>query len=384
MDAVLSWSDRWLATRDRLVSSQRFQRWASAFPLTRPFARRRARELFDLCAGFVYSQVLLACVRLKLFDLLQDSPLDARTLSLKLGLAPEATARLLAAAESLRLIEQRSDGRYGLGVLGAALVGNPGVVAMIEHHSLLYADLGDPVALLRGERDSTQLGRYWAYAGNRDAAALAADEVADYSDLMAASQPLVTREILAAYPLHRHRRLLDVGGGDGGFVCAVAAEVPTLELQLFDLPAVAERATSRFAQAGLAQRARAFGGDFRTDPLPAGADLITLVRVLFDHPDETVLELLRAVRRAMPANGTLLIAEPMAGTSGAEPMGAAYFGFYLMAMGKGRSRSPADFERLLSASGFTGMRVIPTPSPLQTGLLVATAAPETPSDRAVS
>jgi len=384
MDAILSWADRWLATRDRLVASQRFQRWATAFPLTRPFARRRARELFDLCAGFVYSQVLLACVRLKLFDLLQESPLDARTLSLKLGLAPEATARLLAAAESLRLIEQRSDGRYGLGVLGAALVGNPGVVAMIEHHSLLYADLGDPVALLRGERDSTQLGRYWAYAGNRDAAALAADEVADYSDLMAASQPLVTREILAAYPLHRHRRLLDVGGGDGGFVCAVAAEVPTLELQLFDLPAVAERATSRFAQAGLAQRARAFGGDFRTDPLPAGADLITLVRVLFDHPDETVLELLRAVRRAMPANGTLLIAEPMAGTSGAEPMGAAYFGFYLMAMGKGRSRSPADFERLLSASGFTGMRVIPTPSPLQTGLLVATAAPETPSDRAVS
>ena len=384
MDAVLSWSDRWLATRDRLVSSQRFQRWASAFPLTRPFARRRARELFDLCAGFVYSQVLLACVRLKLFDLLHDSPLDARTLSLKLGLAPEATARLLAAAESLRLIEQRSDGRYGLGVLGAALVGNPGVVAMIEHHSLLYADLGDPVALLRGERDSTQLGRYWAYAGNRDAAALAADEVADYSDLMAASQPLVTREILAAYPLHRHRRLLDVGGGDGSFVCAVAAEVPTLELQLFDLPAVAERAVSRFAQAGLAQRARAFGGDFRTDPLPAGADLITLVRVLFDHPDETVLALLRAVRRAMPENGTLLIAEPMAGTSGAEPMGAAYFGFYLMAMGKGRSRSPADFERLLSAAGFTGMRVIPTPSPLQTGLLVARPAPRTPGDPPVS
>lgn len=374
MDAALNWSDRWLATRDRLVSSERFQRWAASFPLTRPFARRRARELFDICAGFVYSQVLLACVRLRLFELLQVSPLDAQGLSERLDLPPDATARLLAAAVSLRLVEQRSDGRYGLGVLGAALVGNPGVVAMIEHHSLLYADLRDPVALLRGERDRTELGRYWAYAGNKAAASLAAEEVAAYSELMAASQPLVTREILAAYPLHRHRRLLDVGGGDGSFACAVAAEVPAIEVQVFDLPAVADRAVGRFAAAGLAHRARATGGDFRVDALPQGADLVTLVRVLFDHPDETVLELLAAVRRAMPVDGTLLIAEPMAGTNGAEPMGAAYFGFYLMAMGRGRSRAPADFRRLLELSGFTDVRVVPTPSPLQTGLLLARPA----------
>lgn len=375
MDAALNWTDRWLATRDRLVSSERFQRWASSFPLTRPFARRRARELFDLCAGFVYSQVLLACVRLDLFGILQPSPLDARALSQRLSLPQDATDRLLAAAASLRLVEQRSDGRYGLGVLGAALVGNPGVVAMIEHHALLYADLRDPVALLRGDRDLTELGRYWAYAGNPDAAALRPEQVAEYSRLMADSQPLVTREILAAWPLHRHRRLLDVGGGDGSFVCAVAAAVPSIALQLFDLPAVADRATSRFAASGLAHRATAFGGDFRRDSLPTGADLVTLVRVLFDHPDETVLELLAAVRRAIPDDGTLLIAEPMAGTSGAEPMGAAYFGFYLMAMGRGRSRAPGDFERLLEQAGFTDVRIVPTPSPLQTGLLVARPRP---------
>lgn len=383
MDAALNWTDRWLATRDRLVSSERFQRWAASFPLTRPFARRRARELFDLCAGFVYSQVLLACVRLDLFRILQISPLDARTLSQRLSLPQDATDRLLAAAASLRLVEQRSDGRYGLGVLGAALVGNPGVVAMIEHHALLYADLRDPVALLRGDRDRTELGRYWAYAGNPDAAALGPEQVAEYSRLMADSQPLVTREILAAWPLHRHRRLLDVGGGDGSFVCAVAAAVPSISLQLFDLPAVADRATGRFATAGLAHRATAFGGDFRRDALPAGADLVTLVRVLFDHPDETVLELLAAVRRAIPDDGTLLIAEPMAGTSGAEPMGAAYFGFYLMAMGRGRSRAPADFERLLEQAGFTDVRIVPTPSPLQTGLLVARPRPGTDARKAL-
>ncbi len=381
MDTALTWRhrwfDRWLTTRDRLVASERFQRWANAFPLTRPIARRRARELFDLCAGFVYSQVLLACVRLRLFEQLQAAPLDAATLAARNGLTLDAMQRLLAAAVSLRLLEQRSDARYGLGMLGAALVGNPGVVKMIEHHALLYADLRDPVALLRGERRGereTELSRYWAYAGNPDAAALGAEQVADYSELMAASQPLVTREVLAAYPLKRHRRLLDVGGGDGSFVCAAAQAAPRLELALFDLPAVAQRATRRFAQAGLGVRAQAFGGDFRRDALPAGADLVTLVRVLFDHPDETVVELLRAVHRALPPAGTLLIAEPMAEASGAEPMGAAYFGFYLMAMGRGRARAPQDFQRLLTAAGFGPLRVVPTPSPLQTGVLVVQPA----------
>ena len=60
MQAALAWKDRIHASLDGLLASPRFRRWAAAFPLTRPIARRRARELFDLCAGFVYSQVLLA------------------------------------------------------------------------------------------------------------------------------------------------------------------------------------------------------------------------------------------------------------------------------------------------------------------------------------
>ena len=43
---------------------------------------------------------------------------------------------------------------------------------MIEHHALLYADLADPVALLRERGADTRLSRYWAYAGDRSGAAL--------------------------------------------------------------------------------------------------------------------------------------------------------------------------------------------------------------------
>lgn len=367
---LATWLDRCRSGRDRLLASPRFQRLAAAFPLTRPIARRRARALFDLCAGFVYSQVLLACVQLRLFELLLDGPLTAAALSQRLSMPQDGLERLLGAAVALRLLERRRGGRFGLGPLGAALADNPGVAAMIAHHPLLYADLQDPVALLRGEAGETRLARYWGYAGAASPAGLPAEAVAGYSRLMALSQPMVAHEVLQAYPLQGHRRLLDVGGGEGAFLTAVAARAPHLELVLFDLPAVAERARAAFTAAQLP--ATAVAGDFFRDSLPAGADLISLVRILHDHDDDAAAALLRRVADALPPDGTVLIAEPVAGAPGAEPMGDAYFGLYLLAMGRGRPRRFAETAALLRGAGFSAPRLLPTRTPLIGSVIVAT------------
>lgn len=229
------WVERGRAARDHLLASPRFRRWAAAFPLTRPIARRRSRELFDLCAGFVYSQVLLACVRLKLFDIVADGPRTSAELARRLALPAESTERLLRAALSLRLLEKRGDDRFGLRPLGAALVDNPAVASMVEHHTMLYADMRDPVALLRGGM-RTELSQYWPYSATDKPAALGNEQTAAYTALMAASQPMVAEEVLAVYPLNRHHRLLDVGGGDGTFLTHAAASAPNLQVVLYDLP----------------------------------------------------------------------------------------------------------------------------------------------------
>jgi demethylspheroidene O-methyltransferase len=360
-----------LALRDRLVGSARFRAWAARFPLTRAIARRRAGALFDLCAGFAYAQILHACLELRLFEVLADGPLALPALARRLDLTQDAAARLLDAAAALDLVSRRRGGTFGLGSLGAALVDNPGVAAMVAHHRMFYADMADPVALLRGQGVPTQLSAYWAYARSAAPGEAGAAAVDGYSALMAASQPLVAGEILDAYPVGRHQRLLDIGGGEGAFLQAAAARAPGLRLVLFDLPAVAARARARFAGAGLSARAEAVGGSFLTDPLPHGADLISLVRVVHDHDDSTVRTLLRTVRAALPEDGTLLLAEPMAATPGAERMGDAYFGFYLLAMGSGRPRSAAALAGMLREAGFSRVHTPPTHTPLLTSLLVA-------------
>lgn len=371
---AMRWLDRLYAQRNRLLSSPAFQKWAASFPLTRPIARQRAQAAFDLCAGFVYSQILLACIRLRVFEILDRQPQTAAELAPQLALTVDATNRLLAAATSLGLAERRSHGRFGLGVRGAAFIGNPSIGAMVQHHAMFYADLADPVALLRAPKGATQLARYWAYAGSDAPTSLGNSDVAAYSTLMAASQELIAGDILDAYAFAGHTCLMDVGGGEGAFLTAVAARHAGLQFRLFDLPAVTDRARQRFAAAGIADRATISSGDFASDALPEGADVISLVRIVHDHDDDTVMGLLRAVHRALPAGGKLLIAEPMAGTRGAEPMGDAYFGFYLLAMGSGRPRTPVELKAMLAAAGFEDIRQIPTRRPMLTSAITATAA----------
>ena len=136
--------DRLRDWRDRKLANPRLRARLLANPLTRFHARRRAKAMLDLCAGFVYSQTLFACVQLKLFDELRAGPQSVETLAPKLGLEPGAARRLLEAASALSLASRRGDGRYALGDLGAALIGTPEALALIEHQPILYADLADP------------------------------------------------------------------------------------------------------------------------------------------------------------------------------------------------------------------------------------------------
>jgi demethylspheroidene O-methyltransferase len=126
-----------------------------------------------------------------------------------------------------------------------------------------------------------------------------------------------------------------------------------MRLTLFDLPAVVPAATARFAAAGLSARTAIQPGSFRDQPLPRGADAISLVRVLYDHADDTVRALLAAAHAALPPGGRLIVSEPMSGGSAPDPATDVYFAVYTLAMGTGCTRSTAAISQLLQNAGFS-------------------------------
>ncbi len=343
----------------RLIASRRFQKWAARFPLTRRIVRSEGEAMFDLVAGFCHSQILQALVQLEIPQMLLAAEQDAGSLARRTALPNDRMRVLLSGGVAIGLLKARRNGHYALTTRGAALTGVPGLAGMIKHHDVLYRDLADPVAFFRGEVQ-TELADFWPYVFGAGGAT-DPDVAAAYSQLMADSQVLVAEDTLAAIDLGQASRLMDVGGGTGAFLTAVGAAHPTLTMTLFDLPAVAPAAQTRFDAAGLTDRVTIATGSFRDDPLPTGADVISLVRVLYDHADATVAHLLGAVFAALPPGGTVIVSEPMTGGVAPNRSGDAYFALYCMAMRTGRARSSDQIAELMLAAGFTDLQR-PTPS----------------------
>jgi demethylspheroidene O-methyltransferase len=351
----------------RLIASRGFQRWAARFPLTRGIVRREGEALFDLLAGFTHSQVLMALVQFDIPNRLMKGAQSSDDLARATGVPPERMQILLKAAVALGLIKNKRRGRVALTRRGAALVGVPGLTQMIAHHDVLYRDLADPAAFFRGET-SPELAHFWPYVFSAD---VPPETAQTYSDLMAQSQVLVAEDTLAAVQFAGIKHLLDVGGGTGAFLTAVGQAHADIKLKLFDLPAVVPEATARFAQAGLSDRTEVVPGSFRDDPLPDDVDAISLVRVLYDHEDQTITALLKKCFDTLPSGGQLIISEPMRGNRNPTKAGDVYFALYTLAMGTGRARSADEIVALCQAAGFQDITVLPARRPFVTSCITA-------------
>lgn len=346
---------------NRLAASARFRAICDRVPGLRWIARREGAALFDLMQGFVQSQMLQALVELRILPLLADGPMTAAQVARLSDVPPERMQILLQAGAAMGLLRRRGDA-FTLARRGAALVAIPGLAEMVRHHDVLYGDLADPVAFIRGQTDPA-LARFWPYVFGASGP-MDPDVTARYSRLMADSQTLVAAEALSHLDLRGVSRLMDVGGGTGAFLRAVRAQWPGVQLALFDLPAVV-------AQAALPADVQRHGGSFRDDPLPAGADAISLVRVLYDHSDDTVRGLLGRAHAALPPGGQVFVIEPMSGGVQPDPQADVYFSVYTLAMRTGRTRSAAEISKLLKDAGFVNISRQITRKPYVSSLLQA-------------
>lgn len=333
----------------RLAMSPRFHKLASRIPGLRWKARREGAELFSVLSGFVQSQALVALVEGRVLHFLASGPMDTEDLSRRCAIPPGPLVVLLRAGAALMLLTGDRQGRWHLAPRGAAFLTVPGLEPMVRHHHVLYRDLSDPLAFFRGQTE-TELAGFWPYVFGtlaQEDAGLAAR----YSRLMAESQVLVAEDTLRLVDLSGRRHLLDVGGGTGAFLAEVGKVHSGLKLSLFDMPAVLAG-----VPAVLRDRLTLHPGSFRTDPLPQGADTISLIRVLYDHDDATVAALLAKVHAALPPGGMILVSEPMSGGDRPDPATDVYFAVYTLAMRTGRTRSASEIGGLLHAAGFTDLR----------------------------
>jgi demethylspheroidene O-methyltransferase len=332
--------------------------------------RRQARKVFDLMSGFVYTQTLLACEQLGWLEALDDSSLSVDQLAALGRVHRDRAMLLIRAASAVGLLKLRRN-IVTLTLSGRVIAQQPGLRALIRHHQLFYEDLAHPAELLRDPDPGTRLRQFWRYvevrgSGESDVTAAARAQTAQYSALMSATQDIIVSQVLASVRFQPTERLLDIGGGQGRFAAKIRACHPGMATHVFDLPGVTT--ASDCEPMGRTE------GDFFRDSFPSGFQTVSLVRVLYDHPDAWVLRLLKKIHDYLaPQRGRLIVAEPMSADGREEPMAETYFGFYLLAMRGGRPRSQSELAGLLRKAGFPSVQPRPTPLPMQCSVIEATA-----------
>ena len=360
MKTVLLNNDRSLSERlykfkVRLFSSLRFHRFIRKVPIIKYLINYEGGRIYDVMAGFIYSQILHSLVELDVLQYLKSNGRSLAELSSFTKMDEDRTLVLLRGACALKLIYYKNNS-YWLSRMGVQILGIPGLLEMIGHNQLLYKDLESPVSILKGKKD-THLRNFWPYVKKTEENSRSnEDNSAQYSKLMQTSQRLVAEEALDAFSLAGFKNILDLGGGTGAFLYEVNRRYPNIDRSLFDLPDVINEAEKNKLRSKHFANIRLIAGSFLDDDLPKGFDLISLVRVLYDHRDDTVERILSCVYKALPHDGKVLITEPMSGGISPSKSSDCYFSFYTMAMTTGKVRSFYEHKAILEKVGFSRVK----------------------------
>jgi hypothetical protein len=103
--------------------------------------------------------------------------------------------------------------------------------------------------------------------------------------------------IAAAYDYSRFGHIVDVGGGQGGFLAEILKLHPTVRATLFDLPQVISNPAYLGGEAFVGRWTTVAGNFFQS--VPSGGDAYVLKRILHDWNDEQCGRILRVCREAM-------------------------------------------------------------------------------------
>ena len=135
---------------------------------------------------------------------------------------------------------------------------------------------------------------------------------------------------LAGIDLTGIKTILDVGGGSGAFSMEFAKRKPEIKATVFDLPNVVP-ITKRFIEKeGFSGKIKTFTGDYTSDDLPTGFDLVFLSAIIHSNSMEVNQQLIRKCFGALNKNGKIIIQDWIMNNDRTQPTSGAIFAINML------------------------------------------------------
>lgn len=313
----------------------------------------------EMAGGFTLTQVVYTAVKLGIADYLKNGSMASHELARAVGADHQSLHRFLRMMVVLNLLLQKEDGGFILSALGELLrTDHPDSLC---NRILYIGEVNYPAA--QGMSHAVQNGEpgfdhifgmpfFEYFSRNPPIGAL-------FNELMSQGVEDRVAGIVTAYDFSKARTIVDVGGGKGTLITAILKANPQAAGILFDAPTVLAEAENYLAANGVAGRCRTVSGDFFHDTVPEGADIYILSNILHDWEDARVGQILNNCSGVMPPDGKLLVIEQLMPERFMDAPVTVASDLSMMLLLRGRERTEAEYEEILSQSELQVTAVIP-------------------------
>jgi SAM-dependent methyltransferase len=299
----------------------------------------------------------MVALELRLFTHLAGHEPSLAHLAGTLGLAERATGRLLSACAALGLVQATAAGFRNTPASDKYLVeGRPTFIGS-------YLQLFDRLGYHRWEQMGTALRRNapvealehpYHYLAE-DAEAARTFHAAQHAGSLSLGRALARR--IDFRPFHC---VLDLGGGSGAYTIELLRHYPHFQAVIFDFPEVCQVAQEALRQTKLLDRARTVAGDYETDPLPSGPDVVLWSGNLHASSPPRCAQVLRKIRGLLPAGGAVLIHDYLLDATRSGPLIPALLALHFtLVPADGQVYNSTELQALLTEAGFVNIRMQP-------------------------
>lgn len=318
-------------------------------------------QVMSMVAGGVVSRAIHVAAELGIADAIGDDQKHFQEVATAVNADSRSLFRLLRMLTSHGFFQEKGEGEFSLTPLGQTLRSDSSESLhdlILQEDELCWKAIGNlKAAIVNGipAFDHIYGKSYFEYL------AVNPEVNARFEAGMSNLTEDENIQISQVIQLEQAKKVVDVGGGRGGFLASLLRHHKHLEGILYELPHVVFSNESLLFE-GVEDRCEVVSGSF-FDQLPEGAGVYLLKRVLCDWDDEACGVLLSNCLKAMNSEGKIYIIESiMPETGGARHLWNT--DIYMMALFSGRERTEQEYRDLLAHSGLMIDRIIPTDSEL--------------------
>jgi len=315
----------------------------------------------EFAASFQKSRILLSGIELDIFTNIDGSGTTNNQIANNLHLDEHACERLLNALVSLGFLNKKNDLFFNttesFTFLSKKSLNYSGGLMHLNHLWNTWSNLTQVVKTGNSAHSSeiNERGEEWLFP---------------FINAMHDRAKKQAPEQLANIDLSEIKSTLDIGGGSGAYSMEIVSKKPDIEAIVFDLPNVIPLTKKFLEKEGFSDKIKTHIGDYTTDDLPKGFDVLFLSAVIHSNSLEINQGLIKKCYNSLNNNGRIVIQDWIMNNDRTQPVSGAIFAInMLVGTEAGNCFTEQEVIEMLDIAGFKNISRIE----FETGLSQMTA-----------